>query len=392
LQGNIKTGTNVAVVRPRAAAAGYLPPEVERFEHTRGSSTGKITINVIDPSAIKHGHFYEISFEDTLIVGRDTDTLTTKNFSVFDVADGIVRIEKSALLRPDDEIPVFDGVKLTLQNEATVALDAAKSGWNRSEIFPYVFTPVTFIGLQGERRPNDYQVIIGEVGMSVSKDTSIGFFRLPSKAVNFKVRNVVANEDVQFAFAELDGRDGKFTVNPDDADETDIIMLLEKNAAGRLVYTWQIYLNIKPSGQNPQSGDTLNIFLRKPFLAQDLYRFQMKGPSISNELARNEMNDIRVVPNPYIAAASWEPKNTYNSGRGPREIHFINLPQKCTIRIYNVKGTLVDKLEHESAVDNGTEIWEVLSKENLDISYGLYIYHVEAPGIGQKTGTFAIIK
>jgi hypothetical protein len=392
LQGNIKTGTNVAVVRPRAAAAGYLPPEVEKFEHARGSSTGEIAINVIDPSAIKNGHTYEISFEDTLIAGRDADTLTTKNFSVFDVTDGIARIEKSTLLRLDDEIPVFDGVKLTLRNEATVTLDAAKSGWNRNEVFPYVFSPVTFIGIQGERRPNDYQVIVGEVGMSASKDTSIGFFRLPSKAVNFKVRNIVANEDVQFAFAELDGRDGRFTVNPRDADETDIIMLLEKNNAGRLVYTWQIYLNVKPNGQNPQPGDTLNIFLRKPFLSQDVYRFKMKGASISKELAKNEMNDIRVVPNPYIAAVSWEPKNTYNSGRGPREIHFINLPQKCTIRIYNVKGTLVDRLEHESAVDNGTEIWDVLSRENLDISYGLYIYHVEAPGVGQKTGTFAIIK
>ena len=104
------------------------------------------------------------------------------------------------------------------------------------------------------------------------------------------------------------------------------------------------------------------------------------------------MDDIRVVPNPYIATVAWEPKNTYNSGRGPREIHFINLPQKCTIRIFNVNGTLVDKLEHESTVDNGTEIWDVLSKENLDIAFGLYLYHVDAPGVGQKIGKFAIIK
>ena len=27
-----------------------------------------------------------------------------------------------------------------------------------------------------------------------------------------------------------------------------------------------------------------------------------------------------------------------------------------------------------------------------DISYGIYIYHVDAPGVGEKIGKFAIIK
>ena len=139
-------------------------------------------------------------------------------------------------------------------------------------------------------------------------------------------------------------------------------------------------------------NDTLNIFLRKPFLSHDKYRFKMKGADVSRELAKKELEDIRVVPNPYIATVSWEPRNTYRSGRGPREIHFINLPHKCTIRIYDVNGTLVDKLDHESAIDNGTAIWDVLSKDNLDLSYGIYIFHVDAPGVGQKTGTFAVIK
>jgi hypothetical protein len=215
---------------------------------------------------------------------------------------------------------------------------------------------------------------------------------LPAKSVNFKVRNTVANEDVVFAFSEMHGRDGRISVDPTDGDKTDVILLLEKNAEGGLVYTWQIYMNLKPNGRNPEESDTLNVFLKKPFLSQDVYQFQMKGASIAKELAQQEMKDIRVVPNPYVAAVSWEPQNTYNSGRGPREIHFINLPQKCTIRIYNVSGTLVDKLEHESTVDNGTEIWDVMSRENLDIAYGLYLYHVEAPGVGEKTGTFAIIK
>ncbi|MBN2011668.1 hypothetical protein JW960_20230 [candidate division KSB1 bacterium] len=393
LQGDIRTGTNVKVVVPAAKAAGYMPAEVESFTHATGSATGEIQLEVIDPANIQHGHTYKITFEDTLKTGKDTDTLTTKNFTVTDITGPeTIVIDKSTLIHEDDEIPVFDGVQLTLINEKNVSLDAVKSGWNRGEIYPFVFSPVTFIGVKGEKRPNDYRVIIGDVGVSASKDTSIGFFKLPSKQVNFQVFNIISGNPVEFAFAELDGSDGRLSVDPRDADNTDIIMLLEPNQTGKLVYTWQIYLNLKPNGENPAPGDTLNIYLKKPFLTQDSYRFTMKGAMTSKSLAKRELDDIRVVPNPYIATVSWEPKNTYRSGRGPREIHFINLPNICTIRIYDVNGTLVDKLDHETTIENGAEVWDVLSREGLDISYGVYLYHIDAPGIGQKTGTFAVIK
>jgi len=99
------------------------------------------------------------------------------------------------------------------------------------------------------------------------------------------------------------------------------------------------------------------------------------------------------VPNPYIVANSWEPLNPYANGRGPRELHFIHLPQKCTIRIFNVRGQLVRELEHYSeSSTNGTAIWDMQSKDLLDISYGIYIYHVDAGELGTKVGKFAIIK
>jgi hypothetical protein len=36
--------------------------------------------------------------------------------------------------------------------------------------------------------------------------------------------------------------------------------------------------------------------------------------------------------------------------------------------------------------------WDLLSKDGQDISYGVYIYHVEAPDVGETIGKFAIIK
>ena len=104
------------------------------------------------------------------------------------------------------------------------------------------------------------------------------------------------------------------------------------------------------------------------------------------------MENIKVVPNPYLGSAQWENKNPYSSGRGPRSLHFTHLPSQCTIRIFSVDGALVKTIEHNNPIDNGTEDWDMLSKDKLSISYGVYIAHVDAPGIGSKIIKFAVIK
>ena len=392
-EGNITTGSNVAVVRPRAPVAGYLGASVTALEHVTGTSNGIVGFEIVDPRNVQNGHTYEITFRDTLIQGRVFSNVATKNFSLTDVTDNIVEIRESTLLGIGDEVPLVDGFRLSFINEDRVRVNLAASGWSSDDIFNFQFERTQFLDVIGEEAPNDYQIIIGEPGVAVSKDTTISFLPLPSKSVNFEVLNVTTNTPVVFAFAEIDGTDGSFTIDPNNANRTDTIYLLEPNDDGLLTYTWQITMNTMPvSGRNPMAGDTLNVVLRKPFLSRDLFRFTMKGEGVSTQGAKGELDDIRVVPNPYIAAASWEPRNTFASGRGVRELHFINLPRQCTIRIFNVNGVLIDTIQHDSSLDNGTAIWDMLSKDNLEISYGLYIYHVEAPEIGQKTGNFGVIK
>ena len=113
---------------------------------------------------------------------------------------------------------------------------------------------------------------------------------------------------------------------------------------------------------------------------------------MDNDLAKSQLENIKVVPNPYVATAIWEPRNNFSNGRGERSIHFIHLPKQCTIRIFNVRGELVDTIEHNSTLNDGTADWDLLSKDNIEVAYGIYIYHIDAPGIGQTTGKFAVIK
>ncbi|MDP3583243.1 MAG: hypothetical protein Q8S39_15005, partial [Ignavibacteria bacterium] len=96
--------------------------------------------------------------------------------------------------------------------------------------------------------------------------------------------------------------------------------------------------------------------------------------------------------NPYVASAQWEAKNPYASGRGPRSLHFTHLPSKCTIRIFTINGELVDVIEHDSPFNDGSEEWKMLTKDKLNVAYGIYVYHITAPSVGDKIGKFAIIK
>ena len=48
-------------------------------------------------------------------------------------------------------------------------------------------------------------------------------------------------------------------------------------------------------------------------------------------------------------------------------------------------------LQHDGSINNGTVSWNLRSKENLDVAFGVYFYVVES-SVGTKTGKIAIIK
>ena len=108
-------------------------------------------------------------------------------------------------------------------------------------------------------------------------------------------------------------------------------------------------------------------------------------------MAKEQLKNIAVVPNPYIAASAFELR-TSSVGRSERRIAFMYLPAKCTIRIYNIRGELVQTIHRDAAIDDGMEYWDLKTRDFQDVAYGVYVYHVEAPGIGTTTGKFALIK
>jgi hypothetical protein len=57
-----------------------------------------------------------------------------------------------------------------------------------------------------------------------------------------------------------------------------------------------------------------------------------------------------------------------------------------------MSAQLVQTLYHNSNIDNGQEPWNLISRDGMDIAYGVYVFHIDAPGIGSFIGKFAIMK
>ncbi|HED07414.1 MAG TPA: hypothetical protein ENI57_04805 [Ignavibacteria bacterium] len=396
--GSVKLGQNVARVIPEAPSAGYVAPTLSNIQHETGSSTGKISYKILDINKIKNNHVYVLTFEDTLKVGGPgkEDTLTTLNFTLTDSTTNTILINKSENLSETFEQPITDGFRLNFTNAKRVEINLQKSKWNNPNIPHFVFEKLVFPGgIKGEERPNDYEVIFGNVGMDTSLAFNLGSIPFPAKPVNFKVFNNSTQSFINFGFIELDTTNGAGKLSAKGPFK-DRIIFLEPNSKDLLVFTWWFYLSAEPdpaAGMTiPQPGDTAKIVLKKPFLSTDKYSFVTKAQSIDNNLARAQLDMIKVVPNPYLASARWEVKNPFKTGRGARSLHFTHLPPKATIRIFTVDGELVKVIRHNSAFNNGTEYWDMLSDDKLSISYGIYLYHIDAPGIGEKIGKFAIIK
>jgi hypothetical protein len=93
-------------------------------------------------------------------------------------------------------------------------------------------------------------------------------------------------------------------------------------------------------------------------------------------VAKDAMEAIRAVPNPYYGKSSYETNQLDN------RVKITNLPKESTISIFSVSGTLVRKLKKD---DSMTSIdWDLKNDYGVPIASGLYIIHINAPGIGEK--------
>jgi len=111
-----------------------------------------------------------------------------------------------------------------------------------------------------------------------------------------------------------------------------------------------------------------------------MYNFSTKGMAATDYTQQTSadalMDRIFAVPNPYKGQASGG--NTYESNRLETKIKIINLPEKATINIYSLDGTLIRRFE--KANNEPSISWDLYNQAGLPIASGMYLIHVNAYG------------
>lgn len=384
--GNITLDLNTAVATPNVPAAGYVGPRLGDDMQREGPGTGSVSINFIIPDSVRNNRSYEIAFTDTARFHNEG----TVTFSILDVTSQSPRllVDSLPLIDVQTESPLLEGLSLNIINDTEVEIDRSKTGWiiGNSNYLIDIALNQAFDDFN-TKLPSDFEIRFSDEVIDNS-DRALGFPSVPTK---FTIWNLTENDRAPFLFRDFVA-DGTLT-----PDTTEVILLFANNPDSRFKVStsWRIIFETNPDDPQvipPQLGDVYRISTTKPFRTGDKFRFTVKGVSFDEDKAVSDLDKIAVVPNPYVAAVSWEPKSLFRFGRGERRIYFINLPAKCTIRIYTVRGYLVDTVEHDADISNGAEPWDLVSKDGMNIAYGIYIYHVDAPGIGTKIGRFAVIK
>ncbi|HET7025912.1 MAG TPA: hypothetical protein VFI39_11975, partial [Gemmatimonadales bacterium] len=89
--------------------------------------------------------------------------------------------------------------------------------------------------------------------------------------------------------------------------------------------------------------------------------------------ASGDLSAIHTVPDPYYVTDGFEASPT------SKVIKFVNLPERCSIRIYSTSGVLVRILDHRSTSgQQGAEDWDVRNRNNQVVASGVYFYSIES--------------
>ena len=387
LSGNIFTEVNTVVVTPGTPSAGYQAPELQETpERISGSGTGHTEAAVVFPQDFVPNQRYRITFHDSIVVRSSDYEVITGAYSVENLTGGEIKVNRSAFVSGGDMFPIFEGLGVKIFNDA-VAYLPEESGLSSGQSDYTIDVEADATQELGGLYPADYEIRFAGGIVATSRGSEIG---LPEIPVNFTVHNLTEDHPADFLFLD---NDNDQTVSNGDAIVPIIPDDFAPSPAGFRT-TWRIRF-IAPSGGStaPQAGDVFTIRVSKPFRNDDVFEFDVfEGASVETQAAQTDLERIKVVPNPYVVTNPLEPRTLLTSGRGERVIQFTHLPQRCTIRIFNLRGQLIDLIEHDSSIEDGTATWNLVSKDGIDIAFGVYIFHVEAPGIGNKIGRFAIIK
>jgi hypothetical protein len=397
---------NTAYATPSPKASNYVQGTVDADTavwHVAGTASGAVRVSVVSPEQFKNKKLI-ITFGDTIAnktgpSGTQVE-IQTKTYSIYDSTTHQYIKKNIPLPKAVESDSVSLGVKkwdvemldqgllLHFTNTfARVSYIQSNSGWEK----PAKNNTIPVIDIYDSNSPMlPVNVVVEFADTTEMIDSTVS--NLVSKTFRkstFTAYELESHQRVQlFLFEKPANRNGWI-----DPDEYISVIL---GGAGATPYTTTWKVTFKPPTDSsafvrPKKGEKFVLRAPIPFGAKDIYELNMTESIVRSRSSSSVLDRVTVVPNPYIEAAIWE-QQSVQSGRGPRRIYFNNLPKQCTVRIYTLNGLLIKELFHDGGSGgNGSLAWDLTTKDGLEPASGLYVYHVDAPGIGEKIGKFAIV-
>jgi len=119
----------------------------------------------------------------------------------------------------------------------------------------------------------------------------------------------------------------------------------------------------------------------------------------SSERTVEERKKVMVYPNPYKISEDYRGRGFEDRDRKgfverERRIHFVNLPDRATIKIFTLDGDLVRRFDHPDPRYSDTPwhcAWDMITRNTQATVSGIYLYSVESE-LGTQVGKIVIIK
>lgn len=364
---------NLVEVVPGTVPSDFKAPELNLARQAGTLGNGKITPRIFDQFKIT-GHEYEIAFDDVSIPGRLLYHVKDLNTNQY--------VLRNASETNAEEGQFFDGVQLKVESFQKIANWPDSTRWRPNPAGATATCTWQIIVTPGQVLPADY-----EIRFTAAGSQSFNKIQTP-----FEVWNVTTGKQINY-FEAASAKDSTAELKAK-WNSGDQIAFLE-DIKGRSTRTWSVTLvqdslRVISKGDTiyihnpPKTGDIVQVVNQKPFYSGD--RFVLNtSPFDRNSVAGEMLDLVKVVPNPYIVSAEWELDPNY------KQLNFTHLPTVCDIHIYTLSGEKIVSLHHENETSS-TKTWNMLSFNQQEVAYGLYIYVVETPNGSTKVGKFVILR
>ncbi|GAB5536622.1 MAG: hypothetical protein Rubg2KO_28710 [Rubricoccaceae bacterium] len=382
IRGGTILPSNVVQVRPNAQVPGYVGAVVQDVKQVEGAGEGTVEVRVLNSEVVQENNTYRVTLTGS------ADSVRADSYSLTNLTTGEILFDKAIDLSGDGGGPVAQGVQPVIATPSVISIDTSATGFTETSSVGIELTAAYQrsipINLRRPGFPEDLIITFGDTPLDTSR-AAIGQPQTPAK---FRIVGASSGRQFDFFFRDTDG-DQTLSAT---GEVLDVLAPIAEGSNSQRPL-WRFVVPAGGGAPAPGAGDEYRLALTIPYRAGDAFEFTTRAAYIDSELARSDFEEQEpfVVPNPYVAAASFEPERFATAGRGPRRIEFRAIPAGATIRIYTVRGHLVQTLTHDG-MTTGMVPWDLRTKDRLEVAPGLYIFQVDAGDVGQHTGKFAIIK